>query len=131
MSLPPSLPRKQSIGSRKYHEEPFFLYLATTNIHHPFTPAPQFQGTSEAGFYGDFIHELDWMVGEVVQSLEDQGVADNTLIIFTSDNGGMFNLGGYQAWKLGHNINGDLLGFKFGAWEGGHRVPFIAQWPGK
>lgn len=112
-------------------EKPFFLYLATTNIHHPFTPAPRFKGTSEAGRYGDFIHELDWMVGEVLKTLDEIGETDNTLLIFTSDNGGMLNHGGQDAWEAGHKLNGDLLGFKFGAWEGGHRVPFIARWPGK
>lgn len=112
-------------------ENPFFLYLATTNIHHPFTPAPQFKGTSEAGRYGDFIHELDWIVGEVLSTVKEMGQEDNTLVIFTSDNGGMLNHGGQDAWKAGHRLNGDLLGFKFGAWEGGHRVPFIAKWPGK
>ena len=111
-------------------DEPFFLYLSTTNIHHPFTPAKRFQGTSECGLYGDFVHELDWIVGEVVKSLEENGVSDNTLIIFTSDNGGMFNHGGQKAFEMGHRINGDLLGFKFGTWEGGHRVPFIARWSG-
>ena len=117
------------ISERK--DKPFFLYLATTNIHHPFTPAKQFQGTSQCGLYGDFIHELDWIVGEVMTCLEDNGVADNTLVIFTSDNGGMFNLGGQAAFKLGHRQNGDLLGFKFGVWEGGHRVPMIVRWPEK
>ena len=112
-------------------EKPFFAYFSTTNVHHPFTPAKRFQGTSEAGWYGDFVHELDWIVGEVMKSLEDAGVADNTLVLFTSDNGGMFNHGGREAAKLGHKINGDLLGSKFGIWEGGHRVPFIARWPGK
>ena len=111
--------------------KPFFAFFATTNIHHPFTPAKRFQGTSQAGLYGDFIHELDWIVGEVRKSLEDAGVANNTLILFTSDNGGMFNSGGSHAAELGHKINGDLLGSKFGVWEGGHRVPFIAWWPGK
>ena len=111
--------------------EPFFLYLATTHIHHPFTPAKRFQGTSECGIYGDFIHELDWMVGEVMAALEKKGAAENTLVIFTSDNGGMFNVGGQDAWDEGHEINGELLGFKFGAWEGGHRVPFIVRWPGQ
>ena len=111
--------------------KPFFAYFATTQIHHPFTPAKRFQGTSQAGLYGDFIHELDWIVGEVRKSLEDAGVADNTLILFTSDNGGMFNHGGRHAAELGHKINGELLGSKFGVWEGGHRVPFIAWWPGK
>lgn len=112
-------------------DHPFFLYFPTTNIHHPFTPHPRFQGTSDCGRYGDFIHELDWIVGEVTRTLEEEGIADNTLILFTSDNGGMINLGGQEAWKQGHKQNGSLLGFKFDAWEGGHRVPFIARWPGK
>jgi arylsulfatase A-like enzyme len=119
----------QWIKERK--DKPFFLYLATTNIHHPITPAPRFQGTSQCGLYGDFIHELDWMVGEVMKTLEEQGVAENTLVIFTSDNGGMFHEVAQDAFKHGHRQNGDLLGFKFGIWEGGHRVPFIARWPGK
>lgn len=66
-----------------------------------------------------------------MKTLEDQGVADNTLIIVTSDNGGMFNHTGQETWKMGHALNGKYLGFKFDAWEGGHRVPFIAHWPGK
>ncbi|MCZ6674394.1 MAG: arylsulfatase [Verrucomicrobia bacterium] len=116
---------------KEHKDEPFFLYFPTTNIHHPFTPHPRFQGTSDCGRYGDFIHELDWIVGEVTRTLEEEGLADNTLLIFTSDNGGMINLGGQNSWNLGHKQNGDLLGFKFDAWEGGHRVPFIARWPGK
>ncbi len=111
--------------------KPFFLYLATTHIHHPFTPAKEFQGSSRAALYGDFIQELDWMVGRVDHALEEHGLRDNTLVIFTSDNGGMMNLGGRNAVKAGHRMNGDLLGFKFGVWEGGHRVPFIARWPGR
>ncbi|MCM8532626.1 MAG: arylsulfatase [Lentisphaeraceae bacterium] len=115
----------------KNKEKPFFLYLATTNIHHPFTPAPRFKGTSECGLYGDFIHELDWMVGEIVSCLEKNKLRKKTLIVFTSDNGGMLNLAGRNAIKDGHKMNGDVLGFKFGVWEGGHRVPFITNWPGK
>jgi arylsulfatase A-like enzyme len=117
------------ITARK--NNPFFLYLATTNIHHPFTPAKRFQGTSQCGLYGDSIHELDWIVGQVLSCLEDNGLSDNTLVIFTSDNGGMFNHGGQVAFKAGHRQNGDLLGWKFGVWEGGHRVPMIVRWPGK
>lgn len=119
------------IKTQSQQEQPFFLYLSTTNIHHPFTPHEYFQGTSESGRYGDFVHELDWIVGEVLNALDDTGEAENTLIIFTSDNGGMLNVGGQEAWRAGHRINGELLGFKFDVWEGGHRVPFIARWPGK
>lgn len=116
---------------KRQQEKPFFLYLATTQIHHPFTPAARFKGTSRCGRYGDFIHELDWMVGEIMRTLKEQAVDDNTLVLFTSDNGGMFNVGGQDAWDAGHHMNGELLGYKFSAWEGGHRVPFIARWPGK
>lgn len=112
-------------------DKPFFMYLATTNIHHPFTPHPRFKNTSDCGLYGDFIHELDWIVGEVLQVLDDHDIASNTIIIFTSDNGGMLNKTGQEAWKAGHRLNGRLLGFKFGAWEGGHRVPFLVRWPEK
>ncbi|MBX2851755.1 MAG: sulfatase-like hydrolase/transferase [Phycisphaeraceae bacterium] len=115
----------------KNKDESFFLFFSAPNIHHPFTPAPRFKGTSQCGLYGDFIHELDWMVGEILKSLEDNGLSENTLVIFTSDNGGMLNRAGRDAMKAGHRMNGDLLGFKFGIWEGGHRVPFIARWPGK
>jgi arylsulfatase A-like enzyme len=109
---------------------PFFLYFATPQIHHPFTPHPRFLGTSECGLYGDFIHELDWMVGEVLRTLDELKLSERTLLILTSDNGGMLNEGGQAAWTAGHRLNGDLFGFKFDAWEGGHRVPFIARWPG-
>ena len=77
------------------------------------------------------VHELDWIVGEILNTLDELGLADNTLVIFTSDNGGMLNNTGQKAWKAGHRLNGQLLGFKFGAWEGGHRVPLIVRWPGK
>lgn len=116
---------------KKHKKDPFFLYFATTNIHHPFTPAKRFLGTSEADKYGDFIHELDWIVGEVMKTLEEENLSENTLLILTSDNGGMLNRGGQDAYKMGHHMNGDLFGFKFDAWEGGHRIPFIARWPGE
>jgi arylsulfatase A len=126
-----TLTRKAVRWIHDHKSSPFFLYLAPTNIHHPFTPAPRFKGTSDCGMYGDFIHELDWIVGEVLAALDAAGVAENTLVIFTSDNGGMLNMGGQEAWRAGHRLNGKLLGFKFDAWEGGHRIPFIARWPGK
>ena len=116
---------------RKHKKEPFFLYLATTNIHHPFTPAKRFLGKSDAGRYGDFIQELDWIVGEILKTLEEENLTNSTMVVFTSDNGGMLNRGGQDAYTMDHHMNGELLGFKFDAWEGGHRVPFIVKWPGK
>ncbi|WP_372807246.1 sulfatase-like hydrolase/transferase [Pontiella sp.] len=115
----------------EHRDHPFFMYIATTQIHHPFTPDPRFVGTSECGLYGDFIHEFDWIVGQVMDKLDELGLTENTLIIVTSDNGGMLNDEGKNAWNAGHKQNGDLLGWKFGVWEGGHRIPLIARWPGK
>jgi len=126
-----SLTEKATAWMRTKKDEPFFLYFATPHIHHPFTPGAKFKGSSEAGRYGDFIQEFDWMVGEVMRTLDELKLRDKTLIILSSDNGGMLNQGGQEAWKAGHRLNGDLLGFKFDSWEGGHRVPFIARWPGK
>ncbi len=125
------LTEKSLIWIKDHKDQPFFLYLATTNIHHPFTPHPRFQGSSDCGRYGDFVHELDWIVGEILHTLQEHNLTENTLVIFTSDNGGMLNQGGQAAWKQGHRMNANLLGFKFDAWEGGHRVPFIARWPDK
>ncbi|MGH0031965.1 MAG: sulfatase family protein [Myxococcota bacterium] len=109
----------------------FLLYLATTHIHHPFTPGAPFRGVGEAGAYGEFVSELDWMVGRVLDALEREGVADETLVVFTSDNGGSYLWGAREAWQLGHRPNAELLGQKFDVWEGGQRVPFIARWPGR
>lgn len=71
------------------------------------------------------------MVGEMMHTLDELKLRENTLVILSSDNGGMLNQGGQRAWKAGHRLNGSLLGFKFDAWEGGHRVPFITRWPGR
>jgi arylsulfatase A-like enzyme len=71
------------------------------------------------------------MVGQVLASLDKNSLTENTIVIFTSDNGGMFNIPGQNAFGDGHKLNSELLGFKFGIWEGGHRVPFIVRWPGK
>jgi arylsulfatase A len=125
-----TLTEKTTNWMRGHKDEPFFVYFATPHIHHPFTPGAKFKGSSEVGRYGDFIQEFDWMVGEVMRTLDEIKQRDNTLVILTSDNGGMLNQGGQDAWKRGHRLNGDLLGFKFDSWEGGHRVPLIAHWPG-
>jgi arylsulfatase A-like enzyme len=109
-------------------DHPFFLYFAPNNVHSPYTPSARFHGTSSCGVYCDFIRELDWSVGEVLSALERAGIADNTLVILTSDNGGLYSR---QAYEMGHRVNADLLGQKSDAWEGGHRVPFLARWPGK
>lgn len=116
--------------------QPFFLYLPLTAPHYPVVPAPEFKGKSKAGDYGDFVHQADWTVGQVLDAVRRAGVEDNTLVIFTSDNGpevtGEVNPGVYdRARRFAHYSMGDLRGAKRDTWEGGHRVPFLARWPGK
>lgn len=105
---------------------PFFLHLAFAAPHVPINPAPEFRGKSEAGLYGDYIQQLDHCAGRVLDSLEKSGQAGSTLVIFTSDNAGMYHR---DALAAGHRTNGELLGQKTDAWEGGHRVPLFARWP--
>ena len=109
-------------------DEPLFVYYAPHIPHWPHVPAPQFQGITEMGFYGDFIAELDWAVGQIVQALEKTGKLENTLIFFTSDNGPEVQSYGYH--QKGHASSGPWRGVKRDVWEGGHRTPFIATWPG-
>lgn len=112
--------------------EPFFLYLAHRNIHGPLIPAPRFKGTSEIGKYGDFINEFDSSIGRVLHALERNGFKDNTLVIFTSDNGGVLQYRPIDRAEVqGHPINGPLRGQKTSVYEGGVRVPLLARWPGR
>jgi arylsulfatase A-like enzyme len=107
-----------------HSEQAFFLYLAHNMPHVPVYASPEFQGHSKAGLYGDVIEELDWSVGRLIETLRQEGIDRNTLVIFTSDNGPWltyYDLGG----SLGHLRDG-----KFTAWEGGFRVTGIFWWPG-
>lgn len=99
---------------------PFFLYLAHKDPHQPFFPSAPFVGRSQAGPYGDAVSEFDWSVGEVIAALRRAGVAENTLVVVTSDNGPWFE-----------GSSGGLRGRKGQSYEGGFRVPFIAWWPGR
>jgi arylsulfatase A len=99
---------------------PFFLYLAHTFPHIPLAVSSAFQGKSALGMYGDVVEELDWSVGQVIQSLKDNGVDGNTLVLFTSDNGPWFQ-----------GSPGKLRGRKGWSYEGGVREPFIARFPGR
>ncbi len=108
-------------------DNPFFLYLAFASVHTPVNPAPEFRGRSQAGLYGDYIQQLDHCSGLVLDALKKHGLDQNTIVIFTSDNGGRYER---EALKAGHRTNGELLGQKTDGWEGGHRVPLIARWPG-
>ncbi len=117
----------------KNKEKPFFLYLATHDAHVPRFPHPRFRGKSEHGLRGDAIVELDWCVGEILATVDKHKLGENTLVIFTSDNGGVMDDGyvdGTGDDKSGHKCNGILRGVKGSPYEGGTRIPFIARWPG-
>ncbi len=113
-------------------DAPFFLFFATHGIHVPRVPNERFIGSSQLGARGDAIQELDDTVAKVLAALEKCGIADNTLVIFTSDNGGVWD-DGYEDHGPAdvHALNGVLRGSKGTLFEGGHRVPFIARWPAK
>jgi len=104
----------------RHRDQPFLLYFAHKDVHLPFFPSERFRGKSAAGPYGDAVEELDWSVGEVLRALEERGLREQTLVIFTSDNG---------AWFEGSTQG--LRGRKGMPFEGGQRVPMIASWPGR
>ncbi|MCF6332109.1 MAG: arylsulfatase [Draconibacterium sp.] len=118
----------------KVSGKPFFLYFSTQDIHVPRVPGPSFVGKSGMGPRGDAILEMDWSTGEIMKKLENLGLTDNTIIIFTSDNGPVVD-DGYQDQAvelLGkHKPAGPLRGGKYSAFDAGTRIPFIVTWPGK
>ncbi len=115
---------------------PFFLFFAAVAVHHPITPSDTMRGMSDCGPYGDFIQDLDWSVGKIVETLEYKGLMENTVLFFLSDNGGEIpgnnpQAPETQAIAAGLTINGHLRGDKHTIWEGGCRIPFIVAWPNK
>ena len=113
---------------------PFFLYFAPVAIHFPYTPSAETRGDSGAGLYGDWIHELDLSVGRILDAIDRIGAANDTLVIFTSDNGGVLMVDGDRpeadAYRAGLRCNGTWRGRKHSIYEGGFRVPFLVRWPG-
>lgn len=131
------------IEKRATESNPFFLYLPFTAPHKPVWPAARFKDKTDLGPYGDFVNQTDWSVGQVLQALEKNGFEDNTLVVFTSDNGSYMyrwtqdkpdhteNFGAQGFHPSNHQANADWRGTKADIWEAGHRVPFIVRWPGK
>lgn len=128
------LTREANAFIERNRAHPFFLYYATHDVHVPRVPHPRFAGKSGCGVRGDVIEELDWCVGEVLATLDRLKLTDNTLVIFTSDNGPVID-DGYaddaEQSLNGHRPSGSLRGGKYSPYEGGTRVPFLASWPAK
>ena len=140
-SLPPiqMLPRleRQAVNYVAEHAaaakagKPFFLYIPLTSPHTPILPTPEWQGKSGLGAYGDFVMQTDAVVGKILAALDEHGLATNTLVIFTADNGCSPQADTPALEKQGHFASAEFRGYKADIWEGGHRVPFLARWPGK
>lgn len=122
---------KASAFIEQHRSFPFFLYLATHGIHAPQAPHPRFKGVGQCGTRGEALAELDETVGKVLVTLDRLRLAEKTLVIFTSDNGGIDDDGYETVINPAHRCNGALRGSKGTQFEGGHRVPFIARWPGR
>ncbi len=112
-------------------DQPFFLFHSMQAVHLPSFAAPEFQGKSGAGPHGDFLYEMDFVVGELMAALDRLGIADDTLVLFTSDNGP--ETASAYRMRADHDHDGarPWRGLKRDQWEGGHRVPTIARWPGR
>lgn len=109
--------------------QPFFLYFALPAPHTPWVPIPPFLGRSKAGLYGDFVAQVDDTFGRILAALEQAGLSDNTLVVLTSDNGAHWTLQDKATWP--HRANANWRGMKADIWDAGHRIPFLARWPGR
>ncbi len=143
----PALAKKSGEWIAGHKDQPFFLYLALNSPHTPLAPNPDWKGKSGLGDYADFVMETDWVVGEVLQALAQAGVAQNTLVVLTSDNGCTPYVGtavttpalsaDFRRFEVhdlearGHFPSADRRGYKADIFDGGHRIPFIVSWPGK
>jgi len=129
---------KAYIAAKAHQQQPFFLYFSSQDIHVPRAPHPRFKGKSQLGYRGDAMVQFDWATGEIMAALEANGISENTLIVFSSDNGPVYDDGyedgttvhcSLEESDRGHDASGIYRGGKYQIYEGGTRVPFILRWP--
>ena len=117
------------ISEQSATEDPFFLYLPLPAPHTPWVPTAEFDDKAQAGTYGDFVHMVDHAVGQVLKKLDELNLTENTMVVFTSDNGPFWRPNMIERYQ--HRAAGNLRGMKADIWDGGHRVPFMVRWPNR
>lgn len=119
------------VASRKESKQPFFLYVPLGSPHTPIVPTGEWKGKSGLGDYADFVMQTDHTLGRICATLQSNGLDDNTIVVFASDNGCSRAANIKNLAQQGHVVSGPFRGSKADTWEGGHRIPFIVRWPGK
>jgi arylsulfatase A-like enzyme len=127
--LPTLAKRAVEVVTQQSAEKPFFLYFAFPSPHAPIIPNDEFIGKTQAGGFGDFVYQTDYIIGQVLEALKQKGLDENTIVLFSADNGPeRYAFDRIQNYD--HSSMGELRGLKRDTWEGGHRIPFIVKWPG-
>lgn len=127
--LPITTEKTVEFINKASNDHPFFVYVPFNAPHTPWVPVDEFRGRSQAGAYGDFVTQVDHCVGEILNALEQKGIAEQTLVIVTSDNGSHWRPEDIE--KYDHKANNDWRGMKADIYDAGHRVPFLVKWPGQ
>ncbi len=117
------------IHERSQRDEPFFMFFSMTSPHEPVVPSDGFLSQSGIAPIADFVIETDWSAGQVIAAVDDAGIADDTIVIFTADNGHSHDTGRDELVAAGHLPSGSYRGHTGDGWEGGHRFPLIVRWP--
>lgn len=125
--MPRFIDKSKEFLSRQKANQPFFLYIPFSGPHTPWVPQNKFKGSSKAGEYGDFVQQVDASVGQLMKTLDSLGLKENTIVIFTSDNGPYWRENFVKEFQ--HQAAGEWRGMKGDAFEAGHRIPFIVRWP--